>query len=1097
MFAKHFIQKAIHRHHHQHKGAQHGNLKPEDLNPHILMHFGIPSSSSILAIDPIQQLLAIGTLDGKIKVIGGYNIEALFISPKQLPYKNLEFLQNQGYLVGVLNDNDIQVWNLENRCITCSLQWESNITAFCVISGSSFMFVGDEHGMVHVLKYAAEDENLVKMAYHISPDYLLEKTGISLANDQSVIGVLPQPSYFGNRLLVAYQYGLLILWDVLDAKVIVVKGDKDLRIKDHLSDSPSESAAEPLDNAHEHMMDKEISAICWASSVGSMLAVGYIDGDILLWNIPSGACSKRKKAGVSFDDVVKLQLSSADKRLPVIFLCWGERSTPQSSCGGQLFVYGGCEIGSEEVITVVSLQWSPGMELKSVRRVDFSLAGSFADMVPFSSLETAAKSHFDGLFVLTRPGKVQFFCTESFSALIAQPERKSSVSGTESPVVIPTSDPQMTAAKVSLQTSHRNSSIWLSETASISSTLSPAEGRKWPLTGGVRRELSAEERLQEKIYIIGYQDGSVRVWNATDPIFPLISTIEGQVHGIANAGSNVAVTKLDFCASTMNLAVGTHCGEIRIYSLNNNAEGTKLHWVKHSEHIVYDVPLQKGPQCIVVFSLVNSPVQSLQFSASGTKLAVGFANSHVSVLDMISLSVLLTTDSEASSNFPVISVFLKTFTDADDLSRSPKNVEQVREEYLFTLTQDAKVNIVDCKPDSPISSRSLHLKEHTAISMYVLDGNEFMSASLKHHEQPNIETKTLEESKQDISIKIGNLKDTENLSLDGERLPDSHFLLCCENTLRLYHTKSIMQGEDKPISKVKLAAPCSWTSIYKKDDKVVAIILVYQSGAFEVRSLPDLELLTESSLISILRWNVRPNMKLAASTDHGEIYLANGSELVFISLSTDETETRFLESFPSLHDKVVAAAADAAISFSTRQKKQVPPADMIGEIVKGFKKEKSDTANVNPPACNFIQLGEIFARPIVSDMSITSVEDEGTEELDIDDIEIDEPVIVASTSSYQAKGKLTKTERERLFEGGHEDPKPRTRTPEEIMAAYRGKEYASAAAERARNKLLERQEKLEKINQRSEDLRYEAENFASMANELVKQMERKKKWWKI
>lgn len=92
----------------------------------------------------------------------------------------------------------------------------------------------------------------------------------------------------------------------------------------------------------------------------------------------------------------------------------------------------------------------------------------------------------------------------------------------------------------------------------------------------------------------------------------------------------------------------------------------------------------------------------------------------VSVLDMISLSVIFTTDSEASSNFPVISVLLKTFTDVHDLSRSPKNVEQVGEEYLFTLTQDAKVNIVDCKPGSSISSRSLHLKEHTAISMYVL-----------------------------------------------------------------------------------------------------------------------------------------------------------------------------------------------------------------------------------------------------------------------------------------------------------------------------------------------------------------------------------------
>lgn len=38
----------------------------------------------------------------------------------------------------------------------------------------------------------------------------------------------------------------------------------------------------------------------------------------------------------------------------------------------------------------------------------------------------------------------------------------------------------------------------------------------------------------------------------------------------------------------------------------------------------------------------------------------------------------------------------------------------------------------------------------------------------------------------------------------------------------------------------------------------------------------------------------------------------------------------------------------------------------------------------------------------------------------------------------------------------------------------------------------------QRVNQRSEDLRNEAENFASMANELVKTMEsRKKKWWKI
>lgn len=75
-----------------------------------------------------------------------------------------------------------------------------------------------------------------------------------------------------------------------------------------------------------------------------------------------------------------------------------------------------------------------------------------------------------------------------------------------------------------------------------------------------------------------------------------------------------------------------------------------------------------------------------------------------------------------------------------------------------------------------------------------------MSASLKHHEQSNVEPKNSEESKQDISIKLGNLKDAENFSLDGERLPDSHFLLCCENTLRLYHTKFVMQVTKQPFS---------------------------------------------------------------------------------------------------------------------------------------------------------------------------------------------------------------------------------------------------------------------------------------------------------
>nr|GEV72244.1 syntaxin-binding protein 5-like [Tanacetum cinerariifolium] len=56
----------------------------------IAVHYGIPSTTSVLAFDPIQLVLSIGTLDGRIKVIGGDNIEGLLIPPKKFPFKYLE-----------------------------------------------------------------------------------------------------------------------------------------------------------------------------------------------------------------------------------------------------------------------------------------------------------------------------------------------------------------------------------------------------------------------------------------------------------------------------------------------------------------------------------------------------------------------------------------------------------------------------------------------------------------------------------------------------------------------------------------------------------------------------------------------------------------------------------------------------------------------------------------------------------------------------------------------------------------------------------------------------------------------------------------------
>ncbi|KAL0341272.1 UNVERIFIED_CONTAM: Syntaxin-binding protein 5-like [Sesamum radiatum] len=306
-------------------------MASSEFAPRVAVHYGIPSTASILAFDPIQRLLAIGTLDGRIKV----------------------FLQNQGFLVSVSNENEIQVWDLEKRRLSSNIQWESNITAFAVISGTNFIYVGDEYGFVSVLKYDAEEANILQLPYHVPPNLIAEGAGILLPDHQSVVGVLSQPCSCGNRVLIAFENGLIILWDVTEDRAIHVRGYKDLQLKDRMvvNFSNNENHTYLNDSLDNEETEKEISSLCWASPDGSVLAVGYVDGDILLWDLSVSDNGKVQRTQKPPNDVVKIQLSSGDRRLPVIVLHWSPNKA-QNGSGGQLLAYGGADMGSEEVLTM-------------------------------------------------------------------------------------------------------------------------------------------------------------------------------------------------------------------------------------------------------------------------------------------------------------------------------------------------------------------------------------------------------------------------------------------------------------------------------------------------------------------------------------------------------------------------------------------------------------------------------------------------------------------------------------------------------------------------------------------------------------------------
>ncbi|WCJ19895.1 transducin family protein / WD-40 repeat family protein [Euphorbia peplus] len=1083
-------------------------LRAEYINPRVDVHYGIPSSSSVLAFDPVQSLLAIGTMDGRIKVIGGDNVEGLIVSPKQLPFKNLEFLINQGFLVSITSENEIQVWDLEQRQLTSTLRWESNITAFSVICGSSYMYVGDEFGMIYVLKYDFEGAKLIHLPYYVPTDAISEASGTSSSDKHSVVGLLPQPSSQGNRLLIAYNDGLIVLWDVSEDKVILTKGNKDLQLKTKtMADFHKGTGPQLSDNIsdYEHA-EKEISALCWTSMSGSVLAVGYVDGDIMLWNLSTAAADGKSEKSSS--DVVKLQLSTADRRLPVIILHWSANSS-HNDCCGQLFVYGGDAIGSEEVLTILSIDWSSGLgSLKCTGRVDLTLNGSFADMVVLSS-HSERKSK--GTLVLTNPGQLHFYDEACFASLMSEQHKQQKfVSSMQYPMLIPVVEPYMTAGKLVLVSKDGKFSKELSKKI-MSGKVQAVHAQStmnWPLTGGIPcQPLDAENYQVERLYIAGYQDGSFRIWDATCATFSLLDVVVPEVKGIDIADPGAPISALEFCSFTLSLAIGNEIGMVRLYKLVGSKTETSLTFVKETEKEVHTLPHGDGPQCAAIFSLFSSPISTLKFANFGTRLAVGFHCGKVAMLDLSTLSVLFVTDSLSNSGTPVKFMALKSLSDSITSASNPEHIESTSnanhpKSEVLIMTKDAHFFSIEGKTGSVVNSQSLqNQKELTVVSVHLIDVENSISdmSTYSPRTSKNSETRS-EPHLGNTPPKLDTEVSAQTLN-PGQRPDNLLLLLCCEDTLHLYSLKSLKEGDRNPIRKVDLSKQCCWTATFKKDNKECGLMVLYQTGLIEIRSLSNFEVVGETSLASILRWNFKTNMeRTICSCDSAEIMLVNACEFASVSLMAYNNNSRNPDSLPCLHDKVLAAAADATIILSPAERKtQGPVTGIIGGFIKGLQKGQVEESVDIPDVSNnkYPHLETVFSNPPYLKPSLGVPNSDGVIELNIDDLQIDEPLIISPLPATTVK-KDTKDkgiEREKLFQGGSSDATPKPRTADEIKAKYR-KEDPAAAAARARDKLNERGEKLSRLNDRTEELQNGAQNFASMASELAKQME-KRKWWNI
>ncbi|KAJ0967773.1 hypothetical protein J5N97_024690 [Dioscorea zingiberensis] len=683
MFVKKLVEMASKK---QHGGGGINNgLRAEDVNPRLTFHHGIPARSSALAYDSIHNILAIATSNGRIKLFGKKNTQALLQSDNAFPSKFLQFFENKGMLVNITIRNHIEVWDVEERYLCCVHISDEEITSFSVIQQSSYMYLGDCHGSITVLKVDPELRHIIHMQYRIP---FKESHGMVTGetNDSAVVSILPQPMAEAKRVIIIFRDGVIVLWGVSESKVVYMTG----------GNAPVSSHHEP----------KEVVSACWVCSSGSKLVVGYSNGDIFLWAVPVAvdqknlvALNKRESYAASNLPLLKLNLGYKMEKVPIVSLRWvvGEGKA------SRLYVNGFSESGSFHSFQVIIL--NENTESRMIKLV-LPLTEACLAMEMISCCNDKNKHKQNALVLLLKSGDLCLFDDSEIERYLLQCQSKLSPSVPNLiRVRLPYIDSSITVAKL-----YTGNTFPSSPTAEDQFQL----GSKYPSLFSIDSKEKdgnhlSSARLREfsktrNLYVTGHQDGVVNFWDASCPLLLPILSLKPQGEAV-NSSTGVPVTALIFDIDSQILVSGDRNGLARIIMFKKEQSAT--------ENILHFLQAKQGGDYTTHCVKLNGAVQSISLHPDSKHLAIGTSKGYVSMIDMDGITILYQKQFSSQAYMGVNSL---------QFEKCSQYIYQ--KNALLVGMEDSSVLVLDVDTGNILSPGAIHPKKPSkALLMQILAWN--------------------------------------------------------------------------------------------------------------------------------------------------------------------------------------------------------------------------------------------------------------------------------------------------------------------------------------------------------------------------------------
>ncbi|KAK3278309.1 hypothetical protein CYMTET_13746, partial [Cymbomonas tetramitiformis] len=239
----------------------------------LLGHSGVPCGSC-LAYDSAQRIMAIGTDDGRVKILGRRGVEALLCSSARDATHEVVFCRGRDWLVRLSKKGIAEVWDLTTSLLLGTFSnIKDPLTAVEPLPGLPFVAAGCQSGCLRMLSITAgctTGDGVRPTSYSKAASELAaaaEDAGLKVKG--AVVLLLVQTdrdAAVNSRLLIGYADNSLLLWDLYLGHLLATG-----RVP------PDATLVEPV----------ELTAACWASGQCDRLATGHSDGTIRLWGLPS------------------------------------------------------------------------------------------------------------------------------------------------------------------------------------------------------------------------------------------------------------------------------------------------------------------------------------------------------------------------------------------------------------------------------------------------------------------------------------------------------------------------------------------------------------------------------------------------------------------------------------------------------------------------------------------------------------------------------------------------------------------------------------------------------------------------------------------